>query len=291
VDEFYRDHLIRLLWQWHDIRIYNHSVLPLSSSFDPAGRQPASGSVWEDFNGVQAHYARQPHRALYFELEEAILTGSNSRLRRLITALGGTAFNQGLLHEVANRAKLRKLRKSFSLARYASLIPSEVYGILSAENKKRALARNLSVLLQMFRIQRANQRGLRVEYELYGFRTFYPYSMPTTVYAEQKRQENGDNKKCASVWGFLRSAGSLDPNERDDDFIVARNRDCVRVWERHLEEIAAKERDGEPRLLLSPGQDADFAAFFELVEDEMKALLRNEVVRRHWRAVLKTAGF
>ena len=115
--------------------------------------------------------------------------------------------------------------------------------------------------------------------------------MPTTVYAENKQQEDGGRGRCASVWGFLRSAGSLDPNERDDAFIIARNRDCVQVWERQLEQIAAKERDGEPRPLLSPGQDADFPVFFELVGDEMKTLLRDELTKRNWRAVLKTAGF
>jgi hypothetical protein len=290
VDEFYRDYLIRLLLQWHEIRIYNHSILPLSSSFDPANLGVTNGSPWEDFNGVQAYYARQPHRALYFELEEAILTGSDSRLRRLVDTLGHRAFSAELLSEIDSRARLKRLQQFFSLLRYASLIPSDVWRTLDPNNRKRAVARNLSVLLQMFRIQRAVNRRLRVRYELYGFQTAYAHSMPTTIYAEHSQREKGAVKKCASVWGFLRSSASLDPRERDDAFIVARNCPCVDVWERHLDEVGGKEGEVEPRLLLSPGRNADFGAFFELIGDQMKNLLRGELTRRNWRAVLRTAG-
>lgn len=290
VDEFYRNHLIPLLLQWHDVRIYNHSILPLSSSFDPADNELEGQTAWDTFKGVQSQYASQPHRTLYFELEEALLTGSSARIQRMVKTIGRAVYDPKLL-SLLRRPQIAARSKRFSLSRHASLVPSTLLDILSGEEKARVVARNLSILLQMVRLNREYKKGKHVNYELHGFKTLYPYSMPTTVYAEYERKPlGGDSKRTAGIWGFLRSDASLEQPDRFDAFIIARNSGCVGVWERHLDEISRQDWGAEQRQLIYPNQPANFKAFFELVGDEMKDDLRQEIRDRKWSAVLKEVG-
>lgn len=288
VDEFYRDHLIPLVMDWHEVRIYNHSVLPLSSSFNPPALAE-SANFLEDFNGVQKYHLNQPHRMLYFELEEALLTSSLARILHMVSLLPENTFTPQLIERIRRRFTSDSLKEAFSIRRFASLIPDEAYQILTdVEDQTRATMRDFSLLLQLYRLHQWQCDNLRVNYRLFGFRTYYPYSMPTTVYAERELV-NGKAEKTAGIWGFLRSGGSLDPGKDDDAFIIGRNCKAVEVWERHLREVEPK--DGiEPTPLFLPGSGAEFGVFFRLIGPEMRERIRGQIERRNWQNVLDVTG-
>jgi hypothetical protein len=283
VDRFYHEHLIPLVLNWHEIGIYNHSVLPLSSSLDPADIDPREVDAWETFHGVQPEPKAQPYRALYFELEEAILTGSTARLLRLVNLVGAEVYDSELSKQVCNPAFLKAIRRSFALTRYASVVPSDVYRIhADPRDKKRALARNLSILLHMYRLDKWQHSGVRVNYRLYGFKTYNPYSVPTTIFAQRTNQD-GEAEKAQAVWGFLRTGEYTDRHLDDDAFIVARNMDCVRVWGKHIEEVG----DNKIVPLFVPGHGANYQGFEGLVGKPMWKLIRGQFEERGWRDSLR----
>jgi hypothetical protein len=166
IDDFYREKLIPLVLDWHDIKIYNHSILPLSSSYRPAG-DPQPPDQWEDFNGVQEMARTQPYRSLYFEVEEALLTKSKLRIERLRELVARDTFNDQLIEQIYNRIEAISNGEPFSLTRYASVIPYDAYSVFKDEEgflQRRALARNFSILLQMCRLEaRWKKKGELIE--------------------------------------------------------------------------------------------------------------------------------
>lgn len=288
-DAFYREKLIPLVLNWHEVSIYNHSILPLSSSFCPAGESINSESDWVTFNKVQEHHLVQPHRGLYFEVEETLLTGSRTRLDSFIEAVPSDTFDSHCLDRINERVQLKPPVSQFNLIRFASLVPYDAYTAFPSENDRRkSLARNLSVLLQAFRLNRWQAERNRINYQLFGIKTYYPYSMPTTIYAERERL-NGKANKIAGVWGFLRSSGS-ETRDGDDAFIIGQNSDSVKVWRKHIDAINATTGHDMPVPLFVPGSGAQFEEFFQLVGPEMRDLLKEEIVTRGWTDVLKITG-
>jgi hypothetical protein len=292
IDEFYRERLIPLLLNWHDIQIYNHSILPLSSSFLPVGEsQP--GDPWEKFDGVQEYPQSQPFRSLYFEVEEALLIRSSIRVRQLAEAVEAGTFDNDFLQRIYERVDGGSNKEPFVLTRYASLIPEEAYAAFKEDEDKakRALARNLSILLQLYRLQTwENEKRHRIEYNLFGLKTYYPYSMPTTIYAERDHGE-GSPAKTSGVWGFLRSSGTSEPSESDDAFIIGQNTDSVEVWKRHIQIVRDTDAEEKPRPLYVAGEGARFDEFCSLIGPTMCNLLRQEIERREgWDDVLRLTG-
>jgi hypothetical protein len=286
VDDFYREKLIPIILDWHEVKIYNHSILPLSSSYSPARGLDA----WEDFGDIQKFPLHQPHRGLYFEVEEALLTGSRTRMDRFIKFAGRKHFHDSCLTRINKRFQRRLGAVPFRLVRFASLIPFEAYRAFSSnEDKKRGIARNLSILLQLFRLQQTKARGALINYDLFGFKTFYPYSMPTTIHAEQGPLNHNPSKTCG-VWGILRSSGSLEPGESDDAFILGRNSDCVAVWAKHIDAVNMAKGGDKPIELFVSGSGAQFDNFFRIVGPRMRELLRAEAAQKAWKNVLDITG-
>lgn len=230
VDKLYVHLIDTLLWS-QSVKIYNHSALPVCSGLDPFAQ---GDSFFSDFKGVlKLPWTQFPHRALYFEVEEALVTWNWVRVEQLLGDIGKKWFKPE--HQIVKRIREVKedSKKRITLHRAASVMTEAEYNILSSstevgdQNKcQEALARIASLIAQVWRLGQAETEKNPIEYTLTVFPTISTQSSPTTVYA---LRESGTKRLQRGIWGFLRG-----PDDEVDRFIYAQNDEAVDIWKEYV---------------------------------------------------------
>jgi hypothetical protein len=225
VDRLYL-HLTETLIASKFLRIYNHSALPIGSGMDPFN---AGTTSFCDYSGVLSEpWHVVPHRALYFEVEEALSNGDWDRVNGLLVTEKRFFDSRDLI--VSRIEDAQKLCHRIKLQRVASVVCAAEYEALAdstarSHQRLQSLARITSIVAQLWRQRRAAEE-VAPTYTLKVFPTISTQSAPTTLYAELR----GDRKSERGIWGFLRG-----PGERADSFIYAQNHEVVMMWREYVD--------------------------------------------------------
>jgi len=239
VDKLYEE-LTYTLLESNSFHIYNHSSLPLCSQMDPFAR---AKPWYSDFCGLLDTWKQVKNRALYFETEEALITGSWARVNRLVNEMGKSDFKgQPIIGEIKKTRRKAALgtERLLTLYRAASIVSGAEYEhakkIHNIIVKRRILARYASIVAQLYRLRGRSKH----HYTLNLFPTVATQSVPTTLYAGIG--DGDEDEHLRGIWGFLRTPGGRRNSPFRDRFIVADNHAIVDVWKEHVDEYLGENK-------------------------------------------------